>query len=253
VDNRELIALVTGGASGIGLACAAALLRDGARVVINDLHAERLNDAQQKLLKDGAHQPSQIMTACADVTDSAAVTDMFSEIARNWGPVTALVNNAAISGGRKMLNEIPEEDWDRTVMANLRGMYLCTRAALPAMYERRWDRVVNIASIAGVTGNFPSSPHYAATKGAIVAFTRKVAVEAAAQNVAVNCVAPGLIAETGFTHGIKGKLLADYLQLIPASRAGRAEEVADLVAFLRSPRAGYIQAQTICIDGGASA
>ena len=252
MNYEELIVLVTGSATGIGLACVRSLLRKGARVVVNSRGLPKLENAERQLLGPDGFPKSRVMTVAADVTDSNAVGRMFEQIERTWGPVNALVNNAGISGGRMTLADITEEAWDRIITANLRGLYLCTRRALPKMYERRWGRIVNISSITGVSGKLMASPHYAATKGAIVAFTRRLSMEAAPHQVAVNCVAPGLIADTGFTHMIKGELLERYQRDIPAGRPGTCEEVAELVAFLCAEHAGYIIGQSIVMDGGAS-
>lgn len=249
---NEQVALVTGSASGIGLGCVRALLRKGCRVVMNDLSEEKLDCAKKQVVEDDFFPESSVMTVSADVTDSGAVEDMVSQIAQKWRPVTSLVNNAGISGGRKTLGEITEEEWDCMIVANLRGVYACTRTALPAMYQNQWGRIVNIASIAGVSGKLMASAHYAAAKGGIAAFTKRVAIEAASHNVAVNCVAPGLTADTGFTRNIKGDLLGRYLAQIPTKRAATCEELGALVAFLCSRHAGYIIGQTILIDGGAS-
>ena len=252
MDFDRQVALVTGGANGIGLGVARALLRKGCRVAVNDRDEDRLAAARQGLIEEDGIPVSRILTVPADVTDAGAVAAMFERIAGEWEPVTSLVNNAGISGGRLTLAEIDEERWDNMVAANLRGVYLCTRQALTPMYERRWGRVVNMASIAGVSAKLRASAHYSTTKGGICAFTRRVSMEAAEHNVAVNCVAPGLIGGTGFTCNIEGQLLSDYLACIPVGRPGKVDEVAELVAFLCSGHAGYIIGQTIVMDGGAS-
>lgn len=252
MDFRETVALVTGGAHGIGYACAFALLQRGTRVVIADRDEDRLMAAVNGLLANEAMKADFIMAIAADVTDSKSVKDIFARVASIWGPILILVNNAGISGGRKTLAEITEEEWDRLIIANVRGMYLCTRAALPAMYATRWGRVINISSVQAVSSRLMGSAHYAASKGAVAAFSRKIALEAASYNVAINCVAPGFIGATGFTAKIEEKLLQRYLELIPVGRPGTAEEVAALVAFLCSPDASYIIGQTIVMDGGSS-
>ena len=252
MDFEQAVTLVTGGASGIGLACAGALLARGCRVAVNDRDAPGLEAAAASLIDGETVPKSRVLAVPGDVTDSAAVASMFDRVERAWGPVTTLVNNAGVSGGRMKLAEIGEDQWDAMMVANLRGMYLCTRRALPAMYESRWGRIVNMASIAGVSAKLLASAHYSAAKGAIVAFTKRVSMEAAPHNVAVNCVAPGLIADTGFTRAVKGDLLKSYLASIPLGRPGTCREVAELVAFLCSEHAGYIIGQTVVMDGGAS-
>jgi NAD(P)-dependent dehydrogenase (short-subunit alcohol dehydrogenase family) len=253
MDYQDQVCLVTGGGSGIGLACVEALLRRNCRVAINDLEAAKLQAVQQRLIEGAVANLDRIMTVPADITEAHAVGELFARIEEKWNAVTTLVNNAGISGGRREITEIAETEWDRMMGANLRGTFLCTKRALPAMYERRWGRIVNLSSVAAVSGKLRASAHYATTKGGIAAFTVRVAVEAAARQVTVNCVAPGLIAGTGFTHSVTGELLEQYLACIPAGRPGTPEEVAELIAFLCSPRAGYIVGQTIVMDGGASA
>lgn len=252
MDFSKMVALVTGGGSGIGFACVQALLRRGARVALAGRSKEKLDAAKKELVENNAAPESALMAVCADVTDAAAVKSMFTRIENAWEPVTALVNNAGVSGGRKLLAEITEEEWDRLIGANLRGLFLCTKAALPAMYAKGMGRIVNISSVQAVSARLMASAHYAATKGGIAAFTRRVAMEAAPRGVAVNCVAPGLIADTGFTGSVKGELLQRYLASIPVNRPGTCEEVAELVAYLCSSHAGYIIGQTIVMDGGSS-
>lgn len=252
MDSSELVALVTGGAHGIGYACARAFAKRGTRVVIADRDSDRLSAAAERLLDSHDVQRDSIMPLAADVTDRRAVNEMFAQVAGTWGPVLILVNNAGISGGRKALAQITEDEWDKLMMANVRAMYLCTQVALPAMYAKGWGRVVNVASVQAISARLMGSAHYAATKGAVAAFSRKVALEAAPHNVAINCVAPGLIGNTGFTSTVDGELLEQYLNLIPVHRAGTADEVAALITFLCSDQASYIIGQTIIIDGGSS-
>ena len=252
MQPKEEVALVTGAASGIGFACARTLLLQGARVLVNDLNEGPLEDARQALAGSDGIEADQILTAAADVTDADAVAGMFQRVLGQWGAVSILVNNAGVSGGRRALAEITADMWDEMMAANVRGMYLCTRCVLPHMYKRAWGRVVNMASIAAISGRLMASAHYSAAKGAIAAFTRRVAIEAAPHNVAVNCVAPGLTADTGFTRAVTGDLLEQYLERIPAGRPATCDEIAELVAFLCSRHAGYIIGQTIVIDGGAS-
>ena len=253
MESEDTIALVSGAGSGIGLACAQVLLHRGDRVVLNDLDADRLEQAEQTLAANVPDAASRMIAVKADVTDTNDVAHMFDSVADRWGPVSILINNAGISGGRLQVSEIVPELWDRMMTANVRGMYLCTRQALPAMCQRRWGRIVNLASVAAVSARRMSSAHYAASKGAITAFTRRIAADVAPHQVAVNCVAPGLTEGTRFTENVTGPLLEQYCQRIPAGRAGRCEEVAELVAFLCSKHAGYLIGQTIVIDGGASA
>jgi 3-oxoacyl-[acyl-carrier protein] reductase len=252
VQFDGMIVLVTGGASGIGLGCVRALLGRGAHVCAADLRKNELAVVETRLLDEGAFPRQNLLAVAANVNDEGEVEALFGRIESQWRSVDALVNNAGVSGGRLRLGEISPEMWDRMMVDNLRGMYLCCARALPAMTRKRWGRIVNMTSIAAVSGKGFASPHYSAAKGGMVGFTKRLAVEAAPHNVAVNCVAPGLISDTGFTAAVRGELLERYLAGIPANRPGTVEEVAELVAFLLSPACGFIIGQTIAIDGGAS-
>ena len=252
MSNEKPIALVTGGACGIGLACVKSLLKHGFRVAINDLREEDIQRVKSELVKESIAIDTEILAVSADITDSDDVAEMFRKVADKWGAVSALVNNAGISGGRKALNEINDDEWDRLTRINMRGMFLCTKQVMPEMVAHKYGRIVNISSVGGVSGKLLCSAHYAAAKGGIVAFTKRVSMEAAPNNIAINCVAPGLIGNTGFTCKIEGELLEKYLTGIPANRPGSAEEVGELTAFLCSEYAGYIIGQTIVIDGGAA-
>ena len=253
MEFKDTISLVTGAGSGIGLACAQALLQQGGRLVLNDLDADRLEQAQQTLVKCASDSAARIMSVKADVTDAGEIADVFKAVADRWGPVSILINNAGVSGGRMKLSDIDPTMWDRMMTANVRGTYLCTQQVLPAMCAQRWGRIVNIASVAATSGRLMSSAHYSASKGAIAAFTKRIAADVAPHQVAVNCVAPGLTEGMRFTENVTGTLLEQYCQRTPAGRAGRCDEVAALVAFLCSKHAGYLIGQTIVIDGGATA
>jgi len=251
MDFERMAIVVTGGANGIGLATSRVLLARGARVCIagNDQH--QLACAEKVIVEDGLQE--RLMTVRADVTKPDDVEQVFSRVEGMWTTVDALVNNAGVSGGRLPLSEVSLEDWDRMLTANLRGVYLCSYRALPGMVKAGWGRIVSVSSIAGMSAKGFASPHYSAAKGGIIGFTKRLAAEAAPHSVAVNCVAPGLIANTGFTVDIAGELLDRYLDGIPANRPGTTDEVAELIAYLLSPQAGFIIGQTIVIDGGASA
>jgi 3-oxoacyl-[acyl-carrier protein] reductase len=162
------------------------------------------------------------------------------------GPVLVLVNNAGVRADGLALS-LSDEDWTRVLETNLGGTYRLTRAALRAMIRARFGRVVNIASVVGPRAN-AGQANYAASKGAVIAFTKTVAVEVARRGVTVNAVAPGLI-DTDMTDGIP----AEFLERVPAQRPGTPEEVAAAVSFLASANAGYITGTTLYVDGGLSA
>ena len=253
MDSTPLTSLVTGAASGIGLACARALLARGDRVAINDLRQDALNQAGVEILSEMNIPETRLLKVPGDITDSDSVDNMFDRIEGEWGPVGVLVNNAGVSGGSLRLADISEDAWDAMMTTNVKGTYLCTKRALPAMRKSKWGRVVNMASIVGTSGKLRrSSAHYGAVKGAVTAFTRRIALEVAEEGIAVNCVAPGVIWGTGFTNHLTDEEKADRLKEIPTGRAGTPDEVASLVEYLSSETAGFVIGQTIVIDGGTT-
>jgi 3-oxoacyl-[acyl-carrier protein] reductase len=163
------------------------------------------------------------------------------------GPVAVLVNNAGITRDTLLLR-LSDDDWDAVLDTNLRGAFMCTKAALRAMVKSRWGRIINISSVVGITGN-PGQSNYAAAKAGLVGFTRAVAREVANRAITVNAVAPGYI-ETDITEELPAALKAKVLELIPAGRFGAPEDVADVVAFLASDASRYITGQLINVDGG---
>ena len=224
-------ALVTGAARGIGRACAEHLHDLGAEVIVADRDAE------------GATSVAELLGGEAWVVDlgDRGLLER-AEIA-----VDVLVNNAGIIRDTLLLR-MSEEDWDAVLTTNLKGAFLCTKAALRPMLKQRWGRIVSISSISGLRGN-PGQANYSSAKAALVAFTKTVAREVASRNVTVNAVAPGMIA-TDITTSMPEKAREAIVGQIPLGRMGTPEEVAELVAFLASDAAAYITGTVIQIDGG---
>ena len=240
----EGCALVTGGSRGIGAACARALAGDGWAVAVNYRSGEAEAAALVAELEAGG---GRAVALGGDVADPAAAGPLLKGAAQALGaPVLVLVNNAGVRADGLALS-LTDEDWRRVLDTNLGGTHRLTRAALRAMIRARFGRVVNIASVIGPRAN-AGQANYAASKAAVIAFTKTVAVEVARRGVTVNAVAPGLIA-TAMTEGIPDELLAR----VPAQRAGSPEEVAAAVSFLASPAAAYITGSTLYVDGGLSA
>jgi 3-oxoacyl-[acyl-carrier protein] reductase len=244
VRPDDACALVTGGSRGIGAAIAIALAADGWPVAVNYRSGAEGARATVAAIETAG---GRAVALAGDVTDPAAPAALL-EAAQSAldGPVLALVNNAGVRADGLALS-LTDEDWQLVLDTNLGATYRLTRAALRTMIRARFGRVVNIASVIGPRAN-AGQANYAASKAAVIAFTKTAAVEVARRGVTINAVAPGLIA-TDMTEDIPATLS----ERVPAQRAGTPEEVAAAVAFLASDRAGYITATTLFVDGGLSA
>jgi 2-hydroxycyclohexanecarboxyl-CoA dehydrogenase len=238
------VALVTGGARGIGRAIALALAGDGRAVAVADvLEAEAAETARE--IGDGA------IAVRLDVTDAASVAAAVESVGSSLGPIEVLVNNAGWDEARPFL-ETDEPFWDRVIEINFKGGLRVTRAVLPGMVERGWGRLVNIGSDAGRVGSSLESV-YSGAKGGVIAFTKTIAREVARSGVTANVVCPGPT-KTAFLDRIAaagGERLVDSLtRAVPMRRLGEPEDVAAAVAFLASEDAAYITGQTLSVSGG---
>lgn len=231
------VALVTGGSRGIGAAIALALAKSGAAVAVN--YRERAADAEAVADQITA-AGSRAMTVQADVSESADVTRMIAEVAASLGPVDILVNNAGIAIVRD-LDHLTEEDFDRTMLVNLKSAFLCTQAVIPSMRARKWGRIVNISSGAA-RGAGAIGPHYNASKAGMEGLTRGYAARLVKDGITVNAVAPSLI-ETDMMRG-----RPELAQRIPLGRLGQADEVAQAVMMLVGN--AYMTGQTVAMSGG---
>ncbi len=246
VDLSSQSAIVTGASRGIGRAIALALAASGAKVACVARNVEKLTETAEAIRAAGG---TAEVYAC-DVTDSQSVQSVVDSVVEKWGKLQILVNNAGLTRDT-LIPRMSDEDWDSVINTNLRGTFLFTRAATRPMMQGRYGRIINIASVSGLSGN-PGQANYSASKAGVIGLTRTVARELASRKVTVNAVAPGFI-ETEMTEALGPVVLEEVKKRIPAKRVGRAEEVAWGVLFLASEAAGYITGQVLTIDGGLCA
>ena len=246
VDLSGKVALVTGGARGIGRAISLALARLGAAVVVNYNRSEAdAESLKSELDKAGL----RVRIVRADITDAEQLDAMFDIIKREYGRLDILVNNAgAIKDG--LLLTMRPRDWDRVHNVGLRAAFLCSQKAAEMMMLLHAGKIINISSVGAIRGG-RGQTNYAAAKGGLLAFTRACAVELGPKNIQVNAALPGMI-ETRMSKRVRRSAGEDILARIPAGRFGAPEDIAALVAFLASPAADYITGQAICVDGGMS-
>ena len=233
-------ALVTGGSGGIGAAICRRLAADGCHVYV---HANRGIEAAQKLAEEIRAEGGSGEAIAFDVTDAAAVTAALAPLVEDT-PIQILVNNAGIHDDAVFPGMRPEQ-WHRVIDVSLHGFFNVTQPLMMPMIRSRWGRVLNISSISGIAGN-RGQTNYAAAKGALNAATKSLSQEVASRGITVNAVAPGII-ETAMTGTFDPETIK---QMVPMKRAGKPEEVADLVGFLASEQAAYISGQIISINGG---
>ena len=238
------VALVTGGSRGIGRAIALRLAADGAKVALNFSS----NVAKAEEVKSAIEaQGGAAMLVQGDVSSLAVVTELVKQVVDEWGRLDILINNAGITRDNLLL-KMSEDDFDKVIATNLKGVFNCTKAVTKLMMRQRGGRIVNMASVVGLKGNI-SQTNYAAAKAGIIGFTKSAARELESRGVTVNAVAPGMI-DTDMTAALSEKVKAAMLSEIPVGRAGTPEDVANAVAFLVSDEAAYITGQVLSVDGG---
>jgi 3-oxoacyl-[acyl-carrier protein] reductase len=244
VELPGQVALVTGASRGIGRATAIGLARCGARVACVARNVEKLKETVAAIHSAGG----QAEAFECDVAQSEAVQKLVETVADSWGRLDILVNNAGITHDT-LLPRMTDQQWDDVIATNLRGTFLFTRAATRPMMQARYGRIINISSVSGVKGN-PGQSNYAASKAAVIGFSRTVARELASRKITVNVVAPGFV-ETDMT-AILGETMLEEVtkKMIPVKRIGQPEEIADAVLFFASPSSGFITGQVLVVDGG---
>ena len=238
------VALVTGGSRGIGRAIALRLAADGHRVVVNFSSSP---EAAASVVEEIRSAGGEAVAVAADVSDADAVANLMGRVGDEYGPVEILVNNAGVTRDG-LLARMGSDDWDRVMEVNLRSVYLCTKAALRGMLKNRWGRIISIGSVSGLAGN-PGQANYAASKAAIVGFTKSIAKEVGSRGITANVVAPGFI-ESDMTAELGESALEAAIGATAIGRLGRPDDIAGAVGYLAGDEAGFVTGQVIVVDGG---
>lgn len=237
------VALVTGGAMGIGAAIAEKLAGAGHRVALADFNQSAMDQKCDELTRSGG----STMAVFADLSQAGAADAVVKTVEENWGPVEILINNAGITRDG-LLVRMDEHDFEAVLNINLSAAFRLAKRCARGMMKVRWGRIVNIASVVAQTGNVGQA-NYVASKAGLIGLTKSLALELAPRGVTVNAIAPGFI-ETGMTAKLADEVKEKYKERIPLARFGSAADVANCVGFLVSPEAAYITGQTIRVDGG---
>jgi 3-oxoacyl-[acyl-carrier protein] reductase len=240
IDLSGKTALITGSTRGIGRAIAETLAGAGARVAVVGRDVVRAEEVASRLGGGAAG------FSC-DVADIASVNALVENVEKAFGTIDILVNNAGLTRDN-ILFRLKDDDWDAVLDANLRGAFVAIRAVARGMMKRRWGRIINIASVVGLTGNKGQS-NYAASKAGLIGLTKSVAKELASRNILINAVAPGFI-ETDMTAAMTSEARTAMSSQIPLERLGTPADIAATVAFLASEHASYITGQVLVVDGG---
>ncbi len=242
---KDQIAIITGGTNGIGRAIAERFAKEGARVLLLATSPERGSKAVSEI--NSVTQPGQAEFFQVDVSDTSKVKEIVDGICEKYGRVDILVNNAGITRDQ-LLMKMSEEDWDRVLDVNAKSCFNTCKAVVRAMMKARKGRIINVTSVVGMTGNTGQS-NYAASKAAVIGFTKSLAKEIASRNISVNCIAPGFI-DTDMTSSLGDKVKEGILTQVPMGRLGRSEEVANTALYLASDLSNYVTGQVLVVDGG---
>ena len=237
------IALVTGASRGIGRACALELAKTGAKVALAARQVDKLEEVAGEIRAAGG----EAFVAPMDLSSHDSIKEAFARVAKDFGAIGILVNNAAVTRDGLALRMKPA-DWNEVIQTNLSGTFFCIQQVLSPMIRERWGRIVNVSSVVGESGN-AGQANYVASKAGVIGLTKALAQELASRSVTVNAVAPGFI-ETDMTAVLKEEVKAAVLGNIPLKRFGKAEDVAAAVRFLCGEEAGYITGHVLDVNGG---
>jgi 3-oxoacyl-[acyl-carrier protein] reductase len=241
--SKDKVAVITGASRGIGRSIALALAAQGATIVAVDMDKAATDAVVAELQAAGV----KALGVVGNVTVAADVENMIDAAVEAFGRVDILVNNAGITRDG-LLMRMKDDDWDAVLNVNLKGAFLCTRAAFKVMSKQRYGRIINIASIVGQMGN-AGQANYCASKAGLIGLTKSNAREMAKRNITVNAVAPGFIA-TAMTDALSDKVREELAAQIPLERLGSADDIANAVVFLASEQSGYITGHVLSVNGG---
>jgi 3-oxoacyl-[acyl-carrier protein] reductase len=237
------VALVTGGAQGIGRTIAERFLAEGASIALCDMNIPLANTAAEELAKDSG----TVKTYFMNVSDAATVDAAVDSVMKDFGKIDILVNNAGITRDNLMIR-MKKEDWDIVLSVNLTGTFIVSKGVIRHMMKARSGVIINIASVVGIMGNVGQA-NYSASKAGIIGLTKTMAKEFASRGITVNAIAPGFI-QTEMTDRLSDEAKQAFLTAIPLKKPGTASDVAAAAAFLASPDASYITGQVLSVDGG---
>jgi len=241
---KNKIALITGGANGIGLATTERFAREGAKIILWDV-SDKGNDVADRLREDG----HEIIFQKVSVTNMDEVQSSVVAAKEKFGRIDILINNAGITRDRTLLN-MTNQEWDDVISVNLTGVFNCTRAVAPIMKEQNYGRIVSASSNVAIRGNFGQT-NYVATKSAIIGMTKVWAMELGRYNITVNCIAPGYIT-TAMTEAMPEKVRTESIPLIPLGKWGVPDDIANGYLYLASDEASFVSGICLTIDGGAA-
>ncbi len=243
------IAIVVGGAGGIGEACALALARQGAKVVVASRNLDRLKDTAQKIQSETESEAAALQV---DAADEKSVNQLAEQVVNKFGPPDILVNAQGMTLKRPAA-DFPVQDWDQLFAVNVRSVMLTCRAFGKVMIEEKRGKIINLSSVRGIRGTDGENVGYGATKGAVDMIARMLAAEWAPYNINVNAIGPSLVMTEWIKRAVKPERLKKFLEKCPLKRLGTPEDVAAVCVFLASPEADFITGQILYVDGGLTA